>query len=169
MVSKLNSLGIAVLVAICILQWAKDRGLQADLRAMEKLAEERLAALDEKDRIIQGQLDDLDSFREKTLALRESLDQAEAELAEATRRLGGSDVDPESLSTRLEEWRSAVSEREVALAEYAARIEELVLELNERTDAYNELAATSNDYVERLETRNREYNELVEKYNRLVR
>jgi len=165
MVSRLNAFGIAVLVGICILQWARDRGLQNELRGVRKVAEERLEALEEKDRIIQGQVDDLDSFREKTLVLRGRLDRAEAELAESARRAG---ADSESLSTRLEEWRSAVSERDAALAEYATRIEELVTELNERTDAYNELAETSNEYVERLETRNRAYNELVEKYNRLV-
>lgn len=155
----LNAVGVVILTTLAVWQWRVDRGLNLRLIDLDRTRQEQARTIDEQNVAIAGYKADLDEIRDRLTKAREGADKLSGELdtmtaardklaedrarvvAERDRLL----TDREIFAETLDSWKTAVAQRDAALAKANESIKTLA---KQRDDA----VAQCNDVVKKYDT-----------------
>ena len=144
-----NLFGVLLLVAVCAIQWQRDRRLNLDLIQHEKMRQAQEQKLAEQERNIRGLTADLASFKEQFMRTHTELAESRNQLNETERIARQMTTERDQLQSSITNWSRAVAERDSKIKEANARIGELGTQLNEAIQKFNQLATNHNDVVAR--------------------
>lgn len=145
-----NLVGVLVLVAICLLQWRRDRALNHEFNQNEKIRLEQQEKITGQEKQLRGLTDDL-------TGLKEHLRRTQDELVEQRKKSQTLERDQLQLTTEhaalqesLTNWMAAVMLRDERLSNANERIRDLAEQLEASVLKFNELATNYNSVVKDL-------------------
>lgn len=165
----LNLFGVLVLGGFCVVQWRVNRDLNLETNRLERVRIEQVAQLEERDRLIQDYLADLDQFREQLTRVTDRLKRTEGDLAAARLELAQLTQERDQLRISVTNWANAVAARDAQIEEAAGQLAQLGADRNDAVTKFNELAEKHNAVVQELNDRTRQFNELVDRYQKLAK
>jgi chromosome segregation ATPase len=182
--------GVCVLVVLCAVQWQLNRSLNLRAIDLEKQEARDTKALVEKDKTIEGNIADMNDFRERLSKTDGALKQAQgtisaddAKITELSAQCQQLTSSIDTLKASLEEWKQAVATRDEALKKSQEQAAKLAADRNDTIIKFNDLATHYNTAQEQLkqaadqlkklaDDRNdvvAKFNDLANKYNALVK
>lgn len=164
----LNLLGVALLAALCAVQWSANRRVHLEVHRLEKLRNEQSQRIDEQANSLAGSRADLDAFRdqlEKTAGL---LKKGEANKHAAESEAAKLMAERDQLKDSVLKWSEAVAARDLHLEQAREQLQTLATDRNAAVTKFNTLAEKYNALAAELDTRTRALNSLTEKFNALV-
>jgi methyl-accepting chemotaxis protein len=165
----LNLFGVLVLGGFCVVQWRVNRDLNLEITRLERVRIEQLTQLEERDRVIQDYLADLDQFREQLSRVTNRLKETEGDLAATRLELAQLTQERDQLRISVSNWADAVAARDEQLEEAAGQLARFGADRNDAVTRFNELAEKHNEVIHELNDRTRQFNELVERYQKLAK
>lgn len=145
-----NLLGVLALATLCVFQWQRDRRLNHQLGANEKIRQAQEQQLAENAKTISGLTDDLTQFKSDYTTARTELKELQDKLRAAERENTQLIRERDQLKDSVTNWAAAVAARDERLTEANARLRELAGQLNEAVGKFNALATNYNTIVEEL-------------------
>jgi chromosome segregation ATPase len=146
----LNLGGVLVLVALCVLQWQRDRALNLDLNQNETTRLTQQDKLAEQEKQLRGVTDDLALFKEQLGRTQSELGESRKKLQELERSHQQLSAERDQLKESVTNWANAVAVRDERLKSANDRIRELANQLNASIQKFNELATNYNGVVQNL-------------------
>ena len=165
----LNLFGVLVLGGFCVVQWRVNRDLNLETNRLERVRIEQVAQLEERDRLIQDYIADLDQFREQLTRVTDRLKETEGNLAATRLELAQLTQERDQLRISVTNWANAVAARDAQIEEAAGQLAQLGADRNDAVTKFNELAEKHNAVVQELNDRTRQFNELVDRYQKLAK
>lgn len=163
--SFINLAGLLALGVLCVAQWQDNRQLNQEINRLETIRIDQAEKLDDRDRTIGGQAEDLKILRDRLVELTESLKVTEGGLRLEEHKAAQLTVERDQLKESVKEWAEAVSRRDDRIRDNQIQIQEIAENLNETVLKYNDLAARYNESVDLLNERTAAYNQLVQQSN----
>jgi chromosome segregation ATPase len=145
-----NLFGVLALAALCVLQWQRDRRLNLNLAATERICQTQERQLAENTKTIAGLTDDLARFKADYSTARTEATELQEKLRAAEREKAQFAHDCEQLKESVTNWAAAVAARDERLTEANTRLRDLAAQLNETVGRFNALATNYNKVVEDL-------------------
>ncbi len=142
-----NLFGVLALAALCIVQWARDRRLNLEIRHLDQVRLRQVVEIDEQANTLKGLNEDLSQLKISLANERSLRAQAEQKLGaveDANAQLTG---ERDQLKAAITNWANAVALRDERMKEANTRIEQLAADLNASIRKYNELVTNHNASV----------------------
>jgi chromosome segregation ATPase len=145
-----NLIGVLVLVALCVVQWNRNRRLNLEAIRLEALRRSQEQVVADQTRNIQGLTGDLAQFKERLGTAREDHSESIKQISALRGERDELSVDTSQLKESLAAWTEAVVARDERLKEANDRILELGGRLDDSIQKFNGLATNYNAVVARL-------------------
>jgi septal ring factor EnvC (AmiA/AmiB activator) len=136
----INLLGVLALAGLCAVQWSVNRRLNLTTQALERTRIEHEAKIAEQAKTIRNQAADLDEFRTRVRL-------SEDALADAEKKLQAMQSERDQLAASLEQWKAAVTQRDIVIKQAAAEIQKALDERDAAVKQFNDLATKYNAMV----------------------
>jgi chromosome segregation ATPase len=136
----LNFLGILALAGLCAVQWSINRRLNLATGALERTRIAQDQRISEQAKTITDQAADLDEFRTRVHL-------SEDALADAGKKLRSLQGERDQLAASLQQWKSAVAQRDAVIKQAAAEIQKALDDRNDAVKKFNDLATKYNALV----------------------
>jgi chromosome segregation ATPase len=146
----INLFGVLVLAVLCVIQWQRDRRLNLDLAANERLRRAQERQIEENARTLAGLTGDLDRFKADYTTARTEATELQEKLLEREHEREQLALQSEQLKSSVTNWAAAVAARDERLTEANTRLREIADQLNETVVRFNTLATNHNALVEEL-------------------
>lgn len=166
--SFINLAGLLAVGVLCAAQWQGNRQLNQEIQRLEALRIDQASKLDERDKTISGQAQDLKLLGERLTELTDELKTAEGELRLERAQSSDRARQIEELKENVSMWADAVAVRDERIESDREQIVEMAARTNDTVAKYNELAERYSENVALLNERTEAYNELVTRYNDLA-
>ena len=132
-----NFVGVAVLCALSAIQWHINSRLEASVRQLDQLRVEQTASIAQQGKTIAQNDADLDDLRQR-------LSMSESDLKTAVDERNRFAAEDNVLKSALDQWMSAVKQRDAALKQYGDLIQKLAADRNDAIGKFNDLASKYN-------------------------
>ncbi|MGA2233288.1 MAG: hypothetical protein ABSH22_20485 [Tepidisphaeraceae bacterium] len=154
-ITFLNFLGVAALVALSVQQWQVNRALNLKAADLEQIRLDQTAKIAAQDKAIKGYLADLDDFRERLDISEAALKKSEDLVAQKNIQINQLTAERESLLAQIDDlkkslatWQAAVAQSDAALKQDDAQIAQLAADRDDAVAKFNDLAKKYNSLVE---------------------
>ena len=138
-----NSIGICIVVALCVTQWHHIAGINADRDRLELTRQAQAKLIDEQKKTIADQAADLDDFRKR-------LEMAEGQLKSLQQKLTVAESERDQLREALTKWKAAVAARDATIKQASEDIESLVGQRNTAIAQFNDVATKYNELIKKM-------------------
>ena len=146
----INLLGVVALVALCVLQWRRDRLLNLQMNQLENASQNQQQRIREQDEAARGLSGDLARFKEQFKSTHDELDEAVQKLRGSENENAKLAAEKVQLQETVTNWQKAVQQRDALVKEANDRIRGLSDDLNDSIRKFNELAQKYNAVVKEL-------------------
>jgi chromosome segregation ATPase len=147
----INFLGVIVLAVLCAFQWSANRRVNLEASKLEKVRQEQVVKLGEKEKTLQGCMADLELFRGQLTQANSTLKDAETKVAANERAIHQLTTERDQLKSSVTNWAAAVSQRDEQLKKANDQLQKLADDRNGAVVKFNELARKYNDLVKNLD------------------
>ena len=161
----INLFGVIALGALCIVQWQRDRQLNLQFNAVEKVRQSQEQKLAEQEKTARGLNDDLAQLKAQFQSTHTELTEARASLGKVDREHAQLLNERDQLKVSVTNWSQAVKERDMRLREASDQLRDVSARLNDSVMKFNELATNYNASVKRFNDLATNYNDVVTQLN----
>ena len=139
----MNSLGIAAVVAVCVMQWHSIRLIDADRDRLERVRQGQAARIDKQTKTVSDQASDLEDVRRR-------LSTAEHQLTDLHQKLLQAIAERDALKEAIAKWKTALAARDAAIQKTGEQLAALMKQRDETFARFNDLATKYNDLVKKV-------------------
>jgi chromosome segregation ATPase len=144
---KLNLVGVIILAGLCVAQWKINRDANLDLQHAQKIQREQTTKLADQEKMIQGQVADLEVFRAQLLETKASEKELENKFTVVDRANHELTNERDQLKTSISNWDASVKARDEQLRQASTNLQKLVQSRDDAIEKYNDLAKRHNQLV----------------------
>jgi DNA recombination protein RmuC len=161
----INLFGVLALAALCVVQWQRDRKLNLQFNALEKVRQSQEQKIAEQERTARGLTDDLAQLKTQFQSTHTELTEARTTLGKLDRENVQLQSERDQLKASVTNWSQAVKKRDARLREANDQLRDLSTRLNDSIVKFNELATNYNASVKRFNDLATNYNDVVTQLN----
>ena len=151
LVQYLNFFGVLVLVAICVVQWQRNRALNLEVNQLIKTHQEESQKISEQAKNIAGLTSDLAILKDQISQTHSNLTEARATSRNSESQIDQLQRERDQLKESVTNWANAVEIRDQRIKESNEQMLVLSQQLNDSIRKYNALVTNYNSVVKQMD------------------